>query len=155
MFSSKLEESNLKEKMLNCGKEQVVLDSYGLRIGGAYRKFQYLYTHLVQLSTIGWFGGFWIAIGLMVTVVFYLWIAEYVHPYIHQSHQQALKCASPLMKVFIRSRYFRLLTKHHFLHHKYINCNFNLVLGGDFILGTHREPTKGDIAEMKSLGLFV
>ena len=133
----------------------MILDSYGLRIGSLHRKMQYLYTHILQLSLILYFASVWAAAGIIAMVIFYLWLAEHVHPYIHLSHKAALKSASPPMKIFINSRYFGYLAKHHYLHHKYINCNFNLLLGADYLLGCHRDPDKKDTIEMEELGLVV
>lgn len=154
MFSSSAEEKDLKNSLIETGKEQVVLNSYGLRVGGTYRKIQYLYTHIIQLVLICYFCGNWPALGVLIVVVFYVWLAECIHPYIHLPYSDALRLTNGPMKLFVRSSYFKYLASHHFIHHKYIDCNFNLVLGGDYFLRCHRPPSSTDIAEMKSLGLF-
>lgn len=155
MFASTEEEERLRKDLIEKGKEGVVHDSYGLRIGSTRRKVQYLYTHIPPLSLIAYFTGIWSTAGIIVVTGFYIFAAEYVHPYIHLPYRDALGSASPSMKLFIRSRYFRHLATHHYIHHKYVNCNFNLVLGGDYLLGCHRSPEPEDLIEMEKLGLFV
>ena len=72
-----------------------------------------------------------------------------------QSVAKALTTASPLMRPFLRSRYFRFLAQHHFLHHKYVHCNYNLLLGGDLVWQRQRYPSREDYREMQALGLYV
>lgn len=40
------------------------------------------------------------------------------------------------------------MVRHHWLHHKYPAYNFNLLLLGDFLLGTHLSPTERDLKRM-------
>ena len=70
-------------------------------------------------------------------------------------YEKALKTASPFMKWFLLTPYFKFLAQHHYLHHRYVNCNFNLLLGGDVICRKQRFPNEEDLIEMKKLGLFV
>jgi hypothetical protein len=155
MFESESEERKLREYLLLKQKEEVVLDSYGLRIGSFKKKIEYLYTHILQLTLVCYFGGLWFTTGVSLIIVFYIWLAEYLHPYTHLPYSESLKSASVLMRPFIRSRYFKYLLQHHYLHHKYKDCNFNLVLGGDFLLRSHRSPCREDLIEMKELGILV
>lgn len=153
MFDNKEHEVSLRDTLIRNGKEQVVLDSYGLRIGSFYKKIQYLYTHVIQIALISYFGGPWVTLGLLIPICFYVWVAEYVHPYIHLPYSVALESAGPLMRVFLKTSYFKFLTRHHFLHHKYVNCNFNLMLGGDVFWGKQRRAIDADFNEMNDLGL--
>lgn len=154
MFDSKQQERELSDFLTKNGKEQVVLNSCGLRVGGFYERIQYLYPHLLWLFAICYFGGGWFALGVLVPLFFYVWAAEYVHPYIHLPYNKAISTASPLMRLVIKNKYFKYLARHHYLHHKYINCNFNLMLGGDWFCGCHRSPSKKDLIEINNLGLF-
>jgi len=154
MFDSKQQERELSDFLTKNGKEQVVLNSYGLRVGSFYEKMQYIYPHLLWLFVICYFGGGWFALGVLVPLFLYVWVAEYVHPYVHLSYNKSIGVASPLMRLAIKTKYFKYLARHHYLHHKYINCNFNLMLGGDWFLGCHRSPNKKDLVEINNLGFF-
>jgi hypothetical protein len=56
--------------------------------------------------------------------------------------------------VLAKSAYFKYLAKHHWLHHRYIDCNYNLMLGGDYLLGVWRGATDEDVGAMRSIGLL-
>lgn len=153
MFSSKEEEKKLEESLIRNGRGYIVTDSYGLRIGSLHKKIQYFYTHIIQFSIMCYIGGLWFTLGALLPAFFYVWVAEYVHPYLHLSYDKALKQASPLMRIFIKTKYFTYLSRHHFIHHKYTECNYSLMLGGDLFWRTHRSANKEDLDEMKALGL--
>ena len=75
------------------------------------------------------------------------------HPYLHQHHGEPAAKPSLIMKLVMRTWYFKMLWRHHFLHHKYPSSNFNFLLGGDHLLGTYRRPDKKDLAEMAEFGI--
>ena len=75
-----------------------------------------------------------------------------VHPLIHRPYRQAEKHRGAF-GALMRSRYIRYVIRHHWLHHKYPACNFNLLLLGDWILCTHRNQTPEDIKEMSDAGI--
>lgn len=153
MFDSTLQESELKNFLIENGKEPIVLSDYGLRIGNSYEKIRYLYPHFLWLVIACYMGGTYFTLGILVPLFFYLWVAEYAHPYLHLPRDKAIEKASPLMRLVIKTSYFKYLTRHHYLHHKYINCNFNLMLGADWFLKCHRSPSDKDRMEMADLGL--
>ncbi len=153
MFDSEQQEKELGKFLTMKGKAQVVLGNYGLRIGNFYERIRYLYPHFPWIIVVCYFGGSWIAMGILVPLFIYIWIAEYVHPFLHLAYSKAIDTASPLMRRVIKTRYFSCLAQHHYLHHKYINCNYNLLLGADWFLGCHKSPNETDRIEMISLGL--
>ena len=55
----------------------------------------------------------------------------------------------------LKTGYIQSLRQHHYLHHRYSDYNFNLLLGGDVVLGRYRVPTTQDWDEMYRLGLVV
>jgi hypothetical protein len=58
-----------------------------------------------------------------------------------------------LLGLLMDSRYIRAVRRHHYLHHKYLDCNFNLLLGGDWLLGVHRSPTPANLDAMSEIGI--
>ena len=79
----------------------------------------------------------------------------FVHPYIHLPYQQALEEAPKHDSKFFKTKYMRAVIRNHYMHHKYPDNNFNLILGGDYILGYHRNASAEDIESMKVLGIPV
>ena len=71
------------------------------------------------------------------------------------SGKDAQKQASPVMHKILQTRSFRYLARHHWLHHHYEDSNYNLLLGGDIILGYHRKPRLQDLEKMARTGLPV
>lgn len=154
-FTSEAEETKLREHLGTMGKTQIALNSYGLRVGKPKEWFKYLLPHLPHYLLMCFIGGGWFTLGAFFPLFFYGWLAHFVHPYMHLSYNTVLNTASPAMKVFLRSPYFKFLAQHHYLHHRYLNCNFNLLLGGDLIWRCQRFASPEDKLEMQKLGLFV
>ncbi|MFN8674426.1 MAG: hypothetical protein U0457_20395 [Candidatus Sericytochromatia bacterium] len=154
-FSSKEEEEKLKNELFLIGKKQIVLNSYGLRVGSSKEWIKYSYPHLPHYLLMCYIGGFWFTIGAIFPLFFYEWLAHFVHPYLHMSYNEALKNSSPFIRWFLLTPYFKFLAQHHYLHHRYVNCNFNLLLGGDFFWKRQRFSTEANLLEMEKLGLFV
>lgn len=152
-FDSEQQKKELNQALIANGNESIILSSYGLRVGNLYEKIRYLYPHYLWVFMVCYFAGSWFALGILVPLFFYIWVAEYVHPYLHLPYNKAIETASPLMQLFIKTSYFKYLAQHHYLHHKYINCNFNLMLGADWFLGCHQSPNEEDQMEMINLAL--
>lgn len=153
LFDSEHQRKELNQLLTENGKNSIIFSSYGLRVGDFFEKIKYLCPHLPWIITVCYFGGGWFTLGLCIPLCFYIWIAEYVHPYLHFPYNQAINSASTLMRFVLRTQYFRLLTQHHYLHHKYSNCNFNLMLGADRLLGCHQSPNEKELIEINKLGL--
>jgi hypothetical protein len=152
-FDSAQQEQELNQWLIARGKRSSVLSNHGLRVGNFLEKIRYLYPHLPWITVVCYLGGGEFAIGVLIPLFFYVWVAEHVHPNMHRPHQEAMRIASPLMKHLLNTRYFKALVRHHYLHHKFVDCNFNLMLGADWFLGCHRSPSKAELLEMSDLGL--
>lgn len=154
-FRSAAEETRLAADLTRRGKRQIALNSYGLRVGSPKEFVKYVYPHVPHYALLCYLGGGWFTLGALVPVAFYQWLAHFAHPYLHMNYAKALASCSPLMRPFLRSPYFRFLAMHHFLHHKYVNCNYNLLLGGDWVWRCQRLPNAEDYREMQALGMYV
>jgi hypothetical protein len=153
-FNSKAEENDLSLDLSAMGKRQIVKNSYGLRVGSPKEWIKYFYPHIPHYLALCLLGGGWFSLGACFPMFFYGWLAHFVHPYLHMSYEKALMTASPSMKFFLRTPYFKYLAQHHYLHHRYVNCNFNLMLGGDFFWRSHRIANQADIEHMQELGIY-
>lgn len=133
------------------GDDLIRRERYGLTIG-----LRGLFTYNLTVAPIALIlyviAGPWAVWGAMPVLTLAPLSASLVHPFLH-CHPEEVATKVPVLVAFLmRTRYYRALVRHHFLHHKYPNCNFNLLLGGDYLLGTHRWPTGLDVIEMEELG---
>jgi hypothetical protein len=70
-------------------------------------------------------------------------------------HERAVREAPTLTGWLLKRWYFRVMARNHFMHHRYVASNFNLVLGGDLLRGRWRKPQEKDLAEMMRVGLRI
>ena len=154
-FSSDDEETWLREKLITAGKGHVIGQSYGLKVGPLMDYFLYVAPTMPVMVVAFYLGGWWFSMGAIIPLIAMPLMSEYVHPLLHLSHEQALKKAPTLIRPLVASRYFRFTARHHWLHHRHPEVNFNTMLGGDWLLGTVITPTLDELQEMKELGLCV
>jgi hypothetical protein len=58
-------------------------------------------------------------------------------------------------RFFSNWRFYKFCARHHFLHHRHPDKNFNVVLPlADFVCGTYMRPQKSDLEGMHEAGLF-
>ncbi len=152
-FSCAKQERALREKLLRQGRWKIVRKRYGLRLGGPGEFLIYLTPTVPLFFVVCWFGGFWFTLGALPFLPLMAMMSEFIHPYLHLSHDQARRNAPPLLRPLIGTSYFRFLSRYHWLHHRYPDHNFNLLFGGDVLLGCYRRPTESDLVDMKAIGL--
>ena len=81
-------------------------------------------------------------------------LSRVVHPYLHLRAKEANHKAGRFVAWLLSTSYGRWLTAAHFVHHRDPKFNFNLLPGGDYLLGTYRDPTAKEREEMKWIGLI-
>ena len=99
--------------------------------------------------------GPWVTLGASIPMfVVYPLMSKWLHSIIHKSDDFVARNYSPLEVYIMNTWYMRHVLQDHFLHHEYVMCNSNLVRGGDFWRGYHREPKEKDLRTMKRLGII-
>ncbi len=149
-FTSEHERERLDQSMQ--GPQDVLIrrERYGMTLRGiGIVRFNLPMVPVVLL--IGLVCGPWVLVGALPSLAVYSCLAMFVHPYLHRPHD-AVAGASPVLRWML---YIQSLRQHHYLHHRYSDCNFNLLLGWDGVLGRYRVPTTRDWDEMCRLGLVV
>lgn len=141
---------------------------YANRLGGS-GALSFIVPFLPLTILAGLFANAMFTLGFVAASSLSPWLNHYVHPYLHMSYEEAIDRASPLMRCFIRSRYFSYVAKYHYLHHKYVACNFNLLIGGDWLrekvrrlvggkgqekYSYIRQPSQVDVEDMISIRLI-
>lgn len=127
-------------------------ERYGLTIG-LRGLVTYNLTVAPILPILYGLAGSWAVWGALPALTLAPLSATLVHPVLHRHHEAAARAAPVLIGILMRTRYYRALLRHHFVHHKYPSWNFNLLPGGDHLLGTHRSPTVEDVNEMAAIGM--
>jgi len=76
-----------------------------------------------------------------------------MHHYIwNKIHMEMHK---PEDRFFTRWSVYKFLARHHYLHHRYPNKNFNVVFPlADYVLGTNARANEADLAGMRAEGLL-
>lgn len=154
-FAAPGEEARLRSGLLAQGRGHIVEQAYGVRVGGPGEFLRYVAPTLPVFLAVCWLGGGWFTAGATLPLLVMPLVSELVHPYAHMAHERATREAPPLLRPLLATRYFQFVVRHHWLHHRYLDCNFNLLPGGDFLLGVHRKPSPRDLAEMVAVGLSV
>lgn len=134
-----------------CG-ERIRRSRYGLRLDGG-GALAYVLPLLAGVPLLGLAWGRWTMAGACLALLLPPCFSHFVHPYLHLPHEQAVRQAPRAMAWLLQSRYFRAMARHHYLHHRYMAFNYNLLLGGDWLRGCHRAPAERDLADMRQLGL--
>lgn len=97
--------------------------------------------------------GPWATVGTGISLALPPLFSHFIHPYLHMPHARAVREAPAVTAWLMKRWYFRAMARNHFMHHRYVASNFNLVLGGDLLRGRWRKPQEKDLAEMRRLGL--
>jgi hypothetical protein len=95
------------------------------------------------------------AIGASMALLLPPLLSNFVHPYLHMPHEEAIRTAPRATAFLLRTWYFRAMARNHYMHHRYVVSNFNLLLGGDHIRRKYRRPSPKDLAEMARIGLVL
>lgn len=97
--------------------------------------------------------GMWAALGCCVALALPPLFSHFIHPYLHMPHERAVREAPRMTAWLLGHWYFRSMARNHYMHHRYVASNFNLVLGGDILRRRYRSPSESDLDEMQRLGL--
>ncbi len=102
---------------------------------------------------VGMVFGPWVLAGTLPGFAAYSCITKFVHPSLHLPYDDIVR-GPFLLRWMLQTGYVKFLRRYHYLHHRYPDCNFNLLLGADFVLGRYRAPSAQDLHEMVRLGLM-
>ena len=153
-FSARQEKERLDLRIKGPQASLIEREHYGMTLKGVEIIWLNL-PILLCIVLIGLVLGPWALVGALPSVAAYSCLAMFVHPYLHRSQREEAAGVSPVLRWVLKTGYVRFLRCHHYLHHRYADCNFNLLLGGDVVFGRYRLPTAQDWDEMRRLGLVV
>ncbi len=148
------EQVNSELAMLGAEGEQIVRSGYGLRLDGL-GGLVFVGPLLPILPWITSQTGASAILGAGIALALPPMLSHFIHPYLHMPHAQAVQQAPKVTGWLLRRRYFRVMARHHYLHHRSLRTNFNLLLGGDWLRGCHRTVDGAQRSAMRQLGLRV
>ena len=128
---------------------------YGLIVGDRPKYYaMYMAPTVPIFILLCCIGGSWFTIGACLPLCVWPMLAQFVHRYLHMRYRDVIDRGPFVIRVLAKTAYFRYLARHHWLHHRYTNCNYNLLLGGDYVLGVWRNANDEDLDEIRSIGLW-
>jgi hypothetical protein len=152
-FDTAEQQSRLDEELSKLGwyGRLVKEERYGLTLEGFGSIGLFLSPSLPFLGVIYGFLGLSGFLGAIFPYMVYVGFNKCIHPYLHLRSEIA-SVSTPL-RWLLSTNWLQYVACYHYLHHKYPKYNFNIVLGGDFLLHTFKQPAPTDIEEMNKLGL--
>ena len=132
--------------------EIILRSNYAVKLHGS-GSLVFVAPLLPAVPVVLWLGGFWVMLGCALALLLPPLLSNYAHPYLHMPHARAIAEAPPVLSLLLRTWYFRAMARNHYMHHRYVASNFNLLLGGDLLRFKYRRPSAKDLDEMARLGL--
>ena len=155
-FSCDEERAKLDQHLSDRGLADIIACRYGVALGKEFKSYaQYMAPTMPIFVVLCYFGGGWFTVGACIPLCIWPMLAQCIHPYLHMRYARVLHHGPRPISWLARTRYFRYLARYHWLHHRYTNCNYNLLVGGDRLLCVHRAASEEDLEEMRSIGLAV
>jgi hypothetical protein len=155
-FADDGERARLTRRLNERGKSEIVDCEFGTVLGSELKNYLiYMGPTLPVFIAVCWIGGACFTIGACVPLIAWPMLAQFIHPHLHRNHAEVARDPRAWLRFAARTSYFRYLAQHHWLHHRYPNCNYNLLLGGDWLLRVHRRAGADDLEAMRSIGLWV
>lgn len=155
-FNSAAEKQTLDEELRSKGEHgQIILDSnYAVKLHGS-GSLVFIAPLIPAAPLLYYTLGIFETLGGLIALSLPPLLSNFVHPHLHMPHREALKKAPRPIAWLMKTWYFRAMARNHYMHHRYVAGNFNLLLGGDIIRGKWIRPSKQDLREMAELGIPV
>jgi len=153
-FQDDGEHQRLDEYLAKKGAHGKIIKSsnYAVKLHGS-GALVFIAPLLPAIPLLFYFFNEWVVAGACMALMLPPLLSNYVHPYLHVRHCDAICNAPPIVSWLLKTRYFRAMTRNHYMHHRYVAGNYNLLLGGDHLRGTYRCPTQQDRDAMQHLGI--
>ncbi len=127
----------------------VFRERYNLTLLGVQGILPFALPFTAGPALVGALFGWKAALGALFTSFTPVLMSKFIHPLVHDPRGEAK--AGPIRRFISRSRYMRRVVANHFMHHRHMETNFNLLLGGDHLVGLYRKPSAAEEAEINEL----
>ena len=136
-FNSQKEQEKLDNFLIKKFGETESKQNYGLTINTLYEYAMFILPAFFLLPILAFFLEFYQLVIFTVPLVLPLLLSKYIHPILHDNLEN---------KSWVYNNFYtRKIYETHYIHHLDDSKNFNLLLGGDWVMGTcgkgrEREP---------------
>jgi len=152
-FTSPEEEEKLYHSMPQDRRDLIRKEEFGLTLKG-FGIVMFVLPIVPFVPIIYFLFGLWIMLGALFPMfVVYPLMSKWIHRMIHKADEKVLHECWRIEIWIMNTRYMRKVLEDHFLHHKYVLCNFNLLRGGDYLRGFHRDPNDKELRAMRLIGI--
>lgn len=127
----------------------VFRERYNLTLVGIQGTLPFALPFTAGPLIIGSLFGWQAALGSLLTSFTPVLMSKFIHPLVHEPRN--VSTAGPIARTIARSRYMHRIVANHYLHHVHLDFNFNLLLGGDHLVGLYRKPTEKELWEIREL----
>lgn len=124
-------------------------ENYHLALTGAFSILRFAIPFFLGPVLIGMAFGFNVFLGSLIFAFAPVWFSVYIHPLIHIPTDTAR--AHSFVQWLMKTRYMGHAFRNHYLHHRHPKSNFNLFIGGDYLLFIHRKATAQDEQELATI----
>jgi hypothetical protein len=153
MFRSELEHVRLDRLLKSRGMDLIIDERYGTTVSGGWGIVRFIAPSLPMFLVLWWCASLPLIAGSVVPLALWPAMSKIVHPFLHMRYDDACETCPRWFRLFIRGPCFRFLARHHWLHHRHTNCNYNLLVLGDILIGRFRRPSSDDLTLMFSDGM--
>lgn len=129
--------------------ELIFEERYNLTLKGLIGTIPFAVPFCIGPALIYNFLGWQAFIGCLFTAYLPVLFSKVIHPLVH--NPQETKNHNKFIQWFMRTKYAERILLNHYLHHNEGDTNFNLQLGGDYLLKLHRRPTDFEEQEYQQL----
>lgn len=139
-FNSANKKKSLDSKLYARPHLRIQGDRYGLTISGFWENTVFMAIPIIiAIFIFSLLAIDYVWLGVLIAII-PMMLSKYVHHLLHKENPIS-KNTSAIMKYFLSSRYFSYIQLYHYIHHQHTLCNFNLMPGGDYLLGVARTLT--------------
>ncbi len=137
-FESRKQKESLDSKLNPHPEFRIKCNRYGLNISGFWENIVFVGVPLLNSVIVLYIlSPPFIWVGFIIAVIPML-LSKYLHPLLHDAYASK-STNSIILKIIVNSNFFKFIQLYHFIHHQYAMCNFNLMPGGDYVLGIARK----------------
>lgn len=161
-FSTPSDRQNLIEKLQKGNTRETVSDFVNSNFGNTFTKKGFIFYSIpvyipiiFSLLFIPPHQAAAISIASFISGTPFFILSKWVHPYLHMTYEESLRCAPPWIRHIISSRYGVAIRISHWVHHREPRYNLNLQYGADLLRGRFRPPTPSQWTEMLLQGVIL
>lgn len=132
-FDSKQQQTNLDTHLINKFNQTNTPQKYGLTINTFWEYVIFMLPWFIVAPISFYLGGYLLLMISTLILMLPLLLSKYIHPFLHEKKTQT--------SWIYNNVYVKKIYKTHRIHHEDDTKNFNLLLGGDWIMETYQNNT--------------